>query len=145
MILNVRLSAIFLTMALLLAPPVSAAKKDRPVPDELKEYRATGEMQNCVNRFLIDDIEVLSDYTVLFHMTNRKTYKNELPFRCFRLAREQRFGYTLTSSLLCKNDIITVFSTGPFTASCGLGEFEELEKIEKATPGGGGGAALMRP
>lgn len=124
---------------LLLSLPLAAAEKERPSSDRLKDYRATGNIQNCVTRFLIDDIEILNDYTILFHMTNRKVFKNELPFRCFRLGIEKRFSYTLTSSLLCDDDIITVFSTGPFTSSCGLGEFEELEEIEQAetpTPGG---------
>ncbi len=124
---------------LILSLPLAAAEQQRPSSDRLKDYRATGNFQNCVTRFLIDDIEVLNDFTILFHMTNRKVFKNELPYRCFRLGTEKRFAYTLTSSLLCDDNIITVFSTGPFTSSCALGEFEELEEIEEAgTPGPGG-------
>lgn len=121
---------------LLIALPLRAAERERPSPERLEDYRATGRFQNCVSRFRIDDIEVLNDYVILFHMTNRKVFKNELPYRCFGLGRERRFAYTLTSSLLCDDDIITVFSTSPFTQSCGLGEFEELEEIEEAEQDG---------
>ena len=130
---------------LFLAPPLAAAEKDRPSPERLNEYRATGKMQNCVSRMMIDDIEVLSDYVILFHMKDRKVFKNELPYRCFGLGREKRFAYTLSSALLCDDNIITIFSIGPITSSCGLGEFEQLEEIEKAGAEAPDGTLPSRP
>ena len=124
---------------LILSLPLAAAEKKRPSSDRLKDYRATGKIQNCLARFMIARTEILNDYTILFHMHNRKVFKNELPYRCIRLGSEKRFSYTLTSALLCDDTIITVFSLSGPISSCGLGEFEELEKIEKTgTPEPGG-------
>ena len=84
---------------LILSLPLAAAEKKRPSSDRLKDYRATGKIQNCLARFMIRRTEVLNDYTILFHMNNRKVFKNELPYRCIRLGSEKRFSYTLTSAL----------------------------------------------
>lgn len=128
-------------MAALVAWPLSAADagakdkkaKERPVAPELAKYRVTGEVQLCVNRSLIRRTEVLSDYTILFHMKGSgKVFKNELPYRCFSLGFYESFSYTLSTNLLCNVDIITVFSSNTMAGpSCGLGSFEELEEIDE--------------
>ena len=125
---------------LLLSLPLAAAEKERPVAERLKDYRVTGNIQKCINRFRLDRTEILNDYTILFHMKGGRSYKSELPFRCYRLGTEKRFSYTLSSALLCSDTIITIFSVGGgVNASCGIGDFEELEEIEEeATPGPGG-------
>ena len=129
----------------LLSLPLAAAEKERPVAERLKDYRVTGEVQKCINRFRLGRTEVLNDYTILFHMKGGKTYKSELPFRCYLLGSERRFSYTLSSALLCSDTIITIFSVGGgIKASCGIGDFEELEEIEEAATTGSGGMLINR-
>jgi hypothetical protein len=130
-----RLAVILALMAWPLEPGSAEAgkTKERPVAPELAKYRATGEVQHCVNRSRIRRTQVLNDYTILFHMRGRKKiFKNELPYRCFGLGFNQSFSYSLSTNLLCNVDIITVFNSGGISGpSCGLGNFEELEKIPK--------------
>lgn len=122
--------AILLLGGLTVAFGAAAQEDEREPHPKLKEYRSTGEFQHCVSRSRIRDTDVLDDYTILFHMTGNKVLKNSLPFRCFGLGFERAFGYSLTTSLLCNVDIITVISDAGFNTSCGLGDFELLEKIE---------------
>lgn len=107
-----------------------AQDKEREPNPKLNEYRATGETQHCVSRNRIQRTEVLDDYTILFHMRGGRVLKNELPYRCFGLGFERGFGYSPSAGLLCNVDIITVLSDSGLNTSCGLGDFELLEKIE---------------
>lgn len=130
--MNFRLAIIMALMAWPLDAAAADKAKERPVAPELAKYSVTGETQHCVNRSRIRRTEVLNDYTILFHMRGRKVFKNELPYRCFSLGFYESFSYSLSTNLLCNVDIITVFhSNGMTGASCGLGDFEELEEIEE--------------
>ncbi len=126
----VTLLVLFLALQLLPAASAIAAQAEREPHPELLKYKPTGDVQHCINRIRIRRAQVLDDYTILFHMTGGKIYKNELPYRCFGLGFEKAFGYTLTMSLLCDVDIITVLTISGLNTRCALGDFEEVEKIE---------------
>ena len=127
-------SLLLLALSAQLFPSLAAiaAQEDREPPAELLKYELTGDVQNCINRIRIRRAQVLDDYTILFHMNDGRIFKNELPFRCFGLGFEKAFGYTLTISLLCDVDLITVISQTGMNTRCALGEFEEIEPTEES-------------
>lgn len=105
--------AVWLTPAMSLA----AEGKDKAGPNG-------GEKIQCVPLYMINQTRVLDDKTILFEMKNGDVWRNELPFACHGLKREDRFSYKTSTGQLCSMDIITVLPTmgipGP---TCGLGEF----------------------
>lgn len=107
-------------------------KAERPDHPKLAKYEPTGESQLCLHTNRIRRTEVLDDYAILFHMRGGKIYVNKLSYRCFGLGFEKSFTYTLSTSLLCNVDYITVLRQSGMGASCGLGHFEELRTREKA-------------
>lgn len=108
-----------------LALPALAA--DRPDP-----YVPAGKPVDCIQIRSIRSTNVRDDRTIDFVTTNRKIYRNTLPYSCPSLGFEKRFSYRTSLSQLCSVDIITVlWSTGPALqpgASCGLGQFQPMEK-----------------
>ncbi len=106
-------------------------------PEELAKYERTGKVRHCVGISFIDHTQVLDDQHILFHMKGKKVFLNKLPRRCPRLGFEKSFAYKVSINQLCNVDIITVFdNSGIPGPSCGLGDFEEVKKIEKETDDG---------
>ena len=103
----------------------AAESNERPDPPELSRFEPVGEEQLCIRTSRIRQTQVLDDYTILFRMRGGKYFVNRLPHRCYNLGFEGSFSYTLSTSLLCNVDIITVVRTPGFGPSCGLGDFEE--------------------
>lgn len=107
-----------------------AIAKDAPDP-----YVASGKPLNCIPLRHIRTSNVRDDRTIDFVVNGRKIYRNTLPQSCPNLGSERRFSYRTTISQLCSVDIITVlWNTGPGLqpgASCGLGEFQPMEKPAK--------------
>lgn len=101
--------------------------------EALKKYQATGKVKHCISLNRIDRTKVLDDKTILFKMRGRKHFVNRMKHSCPSLKREERFMYKTSIGQLCSIDIITVLdSFGRAWASCGLGDFEEIEKKPKA-------------
>lgn len=113
------------------------AKKDREPPDELSNYEETGDVELCIRLNRIRSTKALDDYTILFRMrgSNPKYYVSKLKHRCPRLKFEDSFSYRTSLNSLCNTDIITVLDTGAGgirpQASCGLGKFHALKKLDK--------------
>ncbi len=102
---------------------------------ELKKYEATGEVKRCISLNRVDSTKVLDDQTIFFKMRGKKHYVNRLSYTCPSLKREERFMYKTSIGQLCSIDIITVLdSFGRQWASCGLGEFEEIQLKAKPDP-----------
>lgn len=83
--------------------------------------------ESCIQIAQIDHTKILDDQNILFHLKNRKIYKNQLPHRCAGLKSADTFRYRTSQSQLCNVDVITVlnrvggdFMPGP---TCGLGMF----------------------
>ena len=117
-----------LAAAAMLAQP--AVAKEKPDP-----YVAKGEPVDCINIRSIRSSSVRDDRTIDFVVNSRKIFRNTLPNSCPSLGFEKRFSYATSLSQLCSVDIITVlWNAGPGLqpgASCGLGQFQPMEKSGK--------------
>ncbi len=96
------------------------------------KYNRTGTMKRCVSVNQLRRSDVLDDQTIFFESTGKRAYLNKLKRVCPRLYDEDRFSYRVHSGQLCANEVITVINDfGQPWFSCGLGEFELLEKKSK--------------
>ncbi len=128
-VMSARLSRIALVISV--ASTVTPAfAKTAPDP-----YVANGQAVDCIPIRSIRNSNVRDDRTIDFQVSNRKIYRNTLPQSCPSLGFEKRFSYRTSLSQLCSVDIITVLTNyGPGLqpgASCGLGQFQPMEKPAK--------------
>jgi len=98
-------------------------------------YVAVGEPVDCIQINRITSTRVRDDKTIDF-LLGSKIYRNTLPNRCPSLGFEERFSYATSINQLCNVDIIHVlYTTGggglQKGAGCGLGQFQQVEKVEK--------------
>jgi hypothetical protein len=82
----------------------------------------------CVDLRRIDRTEIVGDRTILFHMTDRTIYQNQLPHACPGLLRGEPFMYRVALMQLCDSDVVTVLERWGFGGltpmeSCLLGAF----------------------
>ena len=124
-------SAGFLALTVFFNSVAFAQSATREEHEKLKKYILTGEVEQCLRLRAIRRTEPLDDYTIIFHMRGGKVYKNSLPHRCFGLGFHRSFSYSVSTGVLCGIDIIHVLEQGSFGAVCGLGDFEEMIKIEE--------------
>lgn len=84
----------------------------------------TGPPVTCISTSRIRDTRVHDDYTIDFEMTDGKTYRQSLRYRCPSLGFEERFAYETTNGQLCSSDTITVLQSGGVPGpTCGLEAF----------------------
>jgi hypothetical protein len=86
----------------------------------------------CVDLRRIDRTEIVGDRTILFHMTDRTIYQNQLPHACPGLLRGEPFMYRVTLMQLCDSDVVTVLERWGFGGltpmeSCLLGAFSPID------------------
>lgn len=104
-------------------------------PEELQAYTVTGETENCITVTRIRESRPLDDFHILFFVTGKDVYLSKMKHRCAGLGREKSFMYSTGLTKLCSLDTITVLNSPDAMplGSCGLGEFQKLEKIPEAT------------
>ena len=95
---------------------------------------------NCLTFSQVERTEVLSEELIVFHMRDDRVFRNALPKRCPGLNQNDPFTYTVGTTQLCKNDLITVLQRiGPGAgpdgfvqgASCALGSFEPVSETTR--------------
>jgi len=99
---------------------------------KLAQYDATGETTSCIGLRNIRSMSALDDRHFLVKVNGGKVYLNKTRGRCSGAHRNfNRLQYKTSQNRLCRNEIIRVVdNTQGFTVgSCGLGDFERLEKI----------------
>ena len=105
--------------------------------EKAAEVRTVGEPKNCVSTHQIRSTKIIDDSTIDFKMVGGKTYRNSLPYSCSGLRRDEAFSYKTSTSQLCNVDIIRVVENygGRLQdgAGCGLGKFQEIEKLTSAS------------
>lgn len=96
---------------------------------------AAGKPVSCIPINTIRNSRVRDNKTIDFETTGRKVYRNTLPYSCPGLGFEERFAFKTSINQLCSVDTITVLQTGGpglmQGATCGLGEFQPMEKPKK--------------
>ena len=104
----------------------------------LAQYEPTGETENCIGLTRIRSMSALDDRHFLVKVNGGKVYLNRVRGRCAGAESGfNRLQYRTSQNTLCRNEIITVVdNTQGFTVgSCGLGDFERLEKITDEAAG----------
>lgn len=104
------------------------------VAAKLAKFEKTGEVQNCLSLRSIDQIKALDDRNFLIEAGANDYYLAELSSSCRGADSSlNRLQYTTSLSSLCRNEIITVVdnSTGFTVGSCGMSDFQKLEKIDE--------------
>ena len=119
-----------------LAPLALAACAGSYQPQPLTEKQAAkldkalaglvpGEKLSCVNREPQSNFTVISGNTLLYRVSRKLVYKNELIGSCSGLARGDTMIVRTWGSQYCRGDITTSADlvSGITTGSCALGDF----------------------
>jgi len=83
--------------------------------------------KQCIQTSRIEEIDVIDNKTIVFHMIQDKSWVNTLPYYCPNLYHEGGFKYDRQVDKLCSADIITVINT---YTKCGLGTFKPYTNID---------------
>lgn len=85
---------------------------------------------HCVRVQGIQRIDIVDSDTLVFRMRNGKVYRNDLPYNCPGLRRDDTLMYRTTIGQVCDLDIVTVLEDWGFGfapgVSCGLGVFHPI-------------------
>ena len=129
-----RLQATIIIASALAAGSIAFAG-EKASGDDKYEIRTIGEPKTCVLRSNIRSTDVIDDQTIDFVMRNGDIYRNNLPSKCSGLGFEEAFSYKTSTNRLCNVDIIRVLDTTAgrldTRGACGLGKFQQIEKIPK--------------
>lgn len=120
------------TLSLIAATAACTSPPEREPEIRAPAASVTGEPVSCISTTRLRETRVHDDYTIDFHMTDGKVYRNTMAHRCAGLGFEERFGYQTTISQLCNTDTITVLHSGGGVPgpTCGLEKFVPV-KLDK--------------
>ena len=94
------------------------------------DYR---EQTRCLRARTVDEVEVLDETLVLFHLRNGKLQLNQLTSRCYGLEEDMILRFRVYAGAYCRLDAfrgIPRFSTFAITADCRLGDFEPIDEVQ---------------
>lgn len=105
--------------------PTPLTEKQAAKMDKALTGLVPGEKVNCVNREPQTNFTVISGNTLLYRVSKKLVYKNELIGSCTGLARGDTMIVRTWGSQYCRGDITTSadLMTGINTGSCALGDF----------------------
>lgn len=101
--------------------------------DKLAAFEPTGEMTNCLNSRLIQEVRPLNETLILVRTGANAFWLNRTTGRCNNAESSfSRLQYRNTTSQLCRGQIVQVIdnTTGSTVGSCSFGDFERLEAKE---------------
>lgn len=123
---HVKLLAILILAGTAAGTP-SVAQEDAAEQDE-RDLEA----RHCIRINDIDDIDIVDADTLIFRMRGNTVYRNDLPYRCPGLRKNDTLMYRSSVGRLCSVDMVTVLEDWGFGfapgASCGLGMFQPITK-----------------
>lgn len=96
-------------------------------------FKATGDIERCVNLRRVRRSSSISDTEIWFEATGRKAYINNTRSKCVRLVLHNRFTYRTPQNRICEGDMLTVLDPAAMPiGSCALGKFDVYKPVEKA-------------
>lgn len=123
------------TLAAACATAGSSYVMSDEVAAKLAKFEKTGEVDNCLPLRSIDQIKALDERNFLIETGVNDYWLAELSSSCHGADHSaNRLQYTTSTGSLCRNEIITVVdnSTGFTVGSCGMSDFQKLEKVEES-------------
>ena len=93
--------------------------------DKALAGKVAGEKQSCINREPQTNLTVISNNVLLYRVSRKLVYKNELIGSCNGLTYGDIMIVRSFGSQLCRGDFTTTASpqTGMISGSCALGDF----------------------
>lgn len=93
--------------------------------DKALAGKVPGEKMSCINREPATNLQVISNNVVLYRVSRKLVYKNELIGSCSGLASGDTLIVRSYSSQMCRGDFATTANlmTGMQTGACALGDF----------------------
>lgn len=105
--------------------PRPLTEKQTSELDKALAGKVAGERVSCINRFPQSSLKVISDNVLLYRVSSKLTYRNDLIGSCSGLTRGDTLVTRSHTSQLCRGDIANVVDlpAGMLTGSCALGDF----------------------
>lgn len=105
--------------------PTPLTDKQAATLDKALAGKVAGEKVSCINREPQTNLTVISNNVLLYRVSRRLIYKNELIGSCNGLTYGDTMITRSFGSQLCRGDIATSANlmTGMTTGSCALGDF----------------------
>ncbi len=87
--------------------------------------KVPGEKVSCINRFPQSDLKIISSNVLLYKVSSKLTYRNDLIGSCSGLSRGDTLIVKSYSSQYCRGDMASSadLNSGMLTGSCALGDF----------------------
>lgn len=116
------------------AEPKALNQKQLALLDKQLGGKIAGQPTSCLATIRTDQPIRVSDGILLYRVSNRLVYRNDLPYPCHGLARGDDIIVTRSiGAQQCDGDLIRLVDrlSGIDTASCSLGQFTPYRTPEK--------------
>jgi len=105
--------------------PTPLTQKQAAKLEKALEGKVAGEKQGCINREPRTNLTVISNNVLLYRVSRKLVYKNELIGSCNGLTRGDIMIVRSFGSQMCRGDFTTTASpvSGMTSGACALGDF----------------------
>ncbi len=98
----------------------------------MEKYERTGEMKTCINPRRIRSMKFVDEKHIIFKVSGKTSYLNELPRRCHNMDFYESISYQVRGSTICSKEIFHVLDRTPIPGPfCSFGKFEKIVKKPK--------------
>lgn len=106
-------------------PPQPLTPKQEAALDKALAGKVAGEKMSCVNREPQTNLTVISNNVLLYRVSKKLVYKNELIGSCNGLTRDDIIITQSWGSQMCRGDLTRTADrmSGMLSGACALGDF----------------------
>ena len=109
---------------------IARADGEATLAAELRDYRQSGDTQNCVPLRHLGGNRSAGEGAVIFGGNGKRIYVNRPAGGCPLIRSGMALTLRTTGNQMCRGDIVSIFDTqtGVSYGSCGLGDFTPYER-----------------